>query len=85
MDEQSEKCPTCNNIVKNNWKYCRHCGEKVTKKTEMLNEESDISIFESSLPSIHEVSSEPEFDRDPITKYYLQEKGEVDFQRKRRS
>lgn len=62
MDEQGDKCPTCNNFVKNSWKYCRHCGEKVSAKSVIIDDEIDGSFLEQ--PSLHEVSSEPEFDRD---------------------
>ncbi len=64
MDEQGDKCPTCDKIVKSSWKYCRHCGEKVTKKSVTVDEEIDGSILGQSQPSLHEISSEPEFDRD---------------------
>lgn len=63
MDEQGDKCPTCNNFVKNTWKYCRHCGEKVVEKSEVIDEVVDESVMDD-LESMHEVSSEPEFDRE---------------------
>ncbi|MFV2015298.1 MAG: hypothetical protein ACC656_07720 [Candidatus Heimdallarchaeota archaeon] len=59
-----DKCPTCNNTTKEFWRYCRHCGQKLEGFPQSKAEELDEKVFEQEKISLHDVTPQPEFDRD---------------------
>ncbi len=57
-------CPTCQNSIKENWKYCRFCGTKL-ERVEQPPKVEEVHLEESEAPAVEEKPKAklPEFDR----------------------